>query len=226
MHYEHMLYDLFCGGPYRHRAFREAHDKKYAFNHRQTIEDIDHVRPVNAQLGPSQFWTIRSNKRLRQYPNTRLAVVGSSPWDGGEEGLKNEVMQPERCGCAKSAMRSSLVLVYVNLAVVYHHYHNGTWRSYILTPEETVPHLTKLFDSTGRRKPMFGEIQYTPYSAATVEDRTICTAIWHPGRPQIFFRPCRVFPMVLISYSSTPRAKMEEPAGYILQSADDEKHRP
>jgi hypothetical protein len=40
---------------------------------------------------------------------TRLEVVVSSPWDGGEEGLKNEAMQPERCGCAKSAMRSRWV---------------------------------------------------------------------------------------------------------------------
>jgi hypothetical protein len=46
---------------------------------------------------------------LFNFYGTRLAVVVSSPWDEGEERLNKKVMQPERCGCAKSAMRSRCV---------------------------------------------------------------------------------------------------------------------
>jgi hypothetical protein len=43
---------------------------------------------------------------LFDFHGTRLAVVVSSPWDEGGEGLKNKAMQP---GCAKLAMRSRCV---------------------------------------------------------------------------------------------------------------------
>ena len=96
----------------------EAQEKKYAFKcHRQTIEDFDHVWPVNALAfhpiyntfasagsdGTVSIWDHKVKKRLRQYQNykaaipsvafscdgTRLAIGVSYTWDDGEEGLKN-----------------------------------------------------------------------------------------------------------------------------------------
>ncbi|KIM84438.1 hypothetical protein PILCRDRAFT_6108 [Piloderma croceum F 1598] len=96
----------------------EAQEKKYAFKcHRQTIEDVDHVWPVNALAfhpiyntfasagsdGTVSIWDHKLKKRLRQYQKykaaipsvafncdgTRLAVGVSYTWDDGEEGLKN-----------------------------------------------------------------------------------------------------------------------------------------
>ncbi|KIJ11703.1 hypothetical protein PAXINDRAFT_171655 [Paxillus involutus ATCC 200175] len=95
----------------------EAQDKKYAFKcHRQTIDDVDHVWPVNALAfhpvyntfasagsdGTVSIWDHKVKKRLRQYPKysapipsvafncdgTRLAVGVSYTWDDGEEGAK------------------------------------------------------------------------------------------------------------------------------------------
>ncbi|KAH9038761.1 WD40-repeat-containing domain protein [Lactarius pseudohatsudake] len=93
-------------------------EKKYAFKcHRQTIDDVDHVWPVNALAfhptyntfasGGSDatvsIWDHKVKKRLRQYPRytspvaalafsadgTRLAVGASYTWDEGEEGARN-----------------------------------------------------------------------------------------------------------------------------------------
>ncbi|KAG8217019.1 WD40 repeat-like protein [Butyriboletus roseoflavus] len=95
----------------------EAQSKKYAFKcHRQTIDDVDHVWPVNALAfhpvyntfasagsdGTVSIWDHKVKKRLRQYPKysaaipcvafscdgTRLAVGVSYTWDDGEEGAK------------------------------------------------------------------------------------------------------------------------------------------
>ncbi|KAF8431074.1 WD40 repeat-like protein [Boletus edulis BED1] len=96
---------------------QEAQDKKYAFKcHRQAIDDVDHVWPVNALAfhpvyntfasagsdGTVSIWDHKVKKRLRQYPKyataipsiafnadgTRLAVGVSYTWDDGEEGAK------------------------------------------------------------------------------------------------------------------------------------------
>ncbi|KAH8989881.1 WD40 repeat-like protein [Lactarius hatsudake] len=93
-------------------------EKKYAFKcHRQTIDDVDHVWPVNALAfhptyntfasGGSDatvsIWDHKVKKRLRQYPRytapvaalafsadgTRLAVGASYTWDEGEEGARS-----------------------------------------------------------------------------------------------------------------------------------------
>jgi cell cycle arrest protein BUB3 len=92
-------------------------EKKYAFKcHRQTIDDVDHVWPVNALAfhptyntfasGGSDttvsIWDHKVKKRLRQYPRynvpvaalafsadgARLAVGASYTWDEGEEGAR------------------------------------------------------------------------------------------------------------------------------------------
>jgi len=92
-------------------------EKKYAFKcHRQTIDDVDHVWPVNALAfhptyntfasGGSDatvsIWDHKVKKRLRQYPRytspvaalafsadgTRLAIGASYTWDEGEEGAR------------------------------------------------------------------------------------------------------------------------------------------
>ncbi|KAH9957637.1 WD40 repeat-like protein [Lactifluus volemus] len=94
-----------------------AQEKKYAFKcHRQTIDDVDHVWPVNALAfhptyntfasGGSDatvsIWDHKVKKRLRQYPrynapiaamafsadDARLAVGASYTWDAGEEGAR------------------------------------------------------------------------------------------------------------------------------------------
>jgi len=94
-----------------------AQDKNYAFKcHRQTINDVDHVWPVNALAfhplyntfasagsdGTVSIWDHKLKKRLRQYPKysapvpsvafncdgSRLAVGVSYTWDEGEEGAK------------------------------------------------------------------------------------------------------------------------------------------
>ncbi|TFK39202.1 WD40-repeat-containing domain protein [Crucibulum laeve] len=94
-----------------------AQEKKYAFKcHRQTIDDVDHVWPVNALAfhpifntfasagsdGTVSIWDHKVKKRLRQYPKfsapvaaiafncdgTKLAVGASYTWDEGEAGLK------------------------------------------------------------------------------------------------------------------------------------------
>ena len=96
----------------------EAQEKKYAFKcHRQTIDDVDHVWPVNALAfhpvyntfasagsdGTVSIWDHKVKKRLRQYQKyktaipsigfncdgTRLAVGVSYTWDEGEEGTKS-----------------------------------------------------------------------------------------------------------------------------------------
>ncbi|KAK2462589.1 hypothetical protein APHAL10511_005322 [Amanita phalloides] len=95
----------------------EAQDKKYAFKcHRQTIDDVDHVWPVNALAfhptyntfasggsdGTVSIWDHKVKKRLRQYQKfnnavsslafncdgTKLAMALSYTWDDGESGLK------------------------------------------------------------------------------------------------------------------------------------------
>ena len=92
-------------------------EKKYAFKcHRQTIDDVDHVWPVNALAfhptyntfasGGSDatvsIWDHKVKKRLRQYTRyaapvaalafspdgSRLAVGASYTWDEGEEGAR------------------------------------------------------------------------------------------------------------------------------------------
>ncbi|KAF8266363.1 WD40 repeat-like protein [Lactarius quietus] len=92
-------------------------EKKYAFKcHRQTIDDVDHVWPVNALAfhptyntfasGGSDatvsIWDHKVKKRLRQYQRyavpvaalafsedgTRLAIGASYTWDEGEEGVR------------------------------------------------------------------------------------------------------------------------------------------
>ncbi|KZV76557.1 WD40 repeat-like protein [Peniophora sp. CONT] len=95
----------------------EIQDKKYAFKcHRQTIDDVDHVWPVNSLAfhplyntfasagsdGTVSIWDLKLKKRLRQYPKypdaipsiafnadgSRLAVGVSYTWDNGEEGAR------------------------------------------------------------------------------------------------------------------------------------------
>ena len=97
---------------------QEAQDKKYAFKcHRQTIEDVDHVWPVNALAfhpiyntfasagsdGTVSIWDYKLKKRLRQYPKyhsaipsvsfncdgTKLAIGVSYVWDEGEQGARS-----------------------------------------------------------------------------------------------------------------------------------------
>jgi len=92
-------------------------EKKYAFKcHRQTIDDVDHVWPVNALAFHSTYntfasggsdatvsiWDHKVKKRLRQYTRynapvaalafsadgARLAVGASYTWDAGEEGAR------------------------------------------------------------------------------------------------------------------------------------------
>ncbi|KAJ8503101.1 hypothetical protein ONZ45_g11153 [Pleurotus djamor] len=94
-----------------------AQEKKYAFKcHRQTIDEVDHVWPVNSLAfhpvyntfasagsdGTVSVWDHKVKKRLRQYPKynsaipsvhfnsdgTRLAVGVSYTWDEGEDGAK------------------------------------------------------------------------------------------------------------------------------------------
>ncbi|KZV76560.1 WD40 repeat-like protein, partial [Peniophora sp. CONT] len=94
----------------------EIQDKKYAFCHRQTIDDVDHVWPVNLLAfhplyntfasagsdGTVSVWDLKLKKCLRQYPKypdaipsiafnadgNRLAVGVSYTWDNGEEGAR------------------------------------------------------------------------------------------------------------------------------------------
>ncbi|KAL0953661.1 hypothetical protein HGRIS_004862 [Hohenbuehelia grisea] len=95
----------------------EAQEKKYAFKcHRQTIEDVDHVWPVNCLAfhpiyntfasagsdGTVSIWDHKVKKRLRQYSKyngaipsvcfnsdgSQLAIGVSYNWDEGEEGAK------------------------------------------------------------------------------------------------------------------------------------------
>ncbi|KAI0741991.1 WD40 repeat-like protein [Daedaleopsis nitida] len=95
----------------------QVQEKKYAFKcHRQAIDDVDHVWPVNALAfhpvyntfasagsdGTVSIWDHKSKKRLRQYPKypaavpsiafncdgTKLAVGVSYTWEEGEEGAK------------------------------------------------------------------------------------------------------------------------------------------
>ncbi|KAI0314215.1 WD40 repeat-like protein [Amylostereum chailletii] len=95
----------------------EVQDKKYAFRcHRQTIEDVDHVWPVNSLAfhptyntfasagsdGTVSIWDHKVKKRLRLYPKfrtsipsiafncdgTKLAIGLSYTWDNGEAGAK------------------------------------------------------------------------------------------------------------------------------------------
>jgi cell cycle arrest protein BUB3 len=92
-------------------------EKKYAFKcHRQTIEDVDHVWPVNALAFHPNYntfasggsdttvsiWDHKVKKRLRQYTRysapvaalafsadgARLAIGASYTWDAGEEGAR------------------------------------------------------------------------------------------------------------------------------------------
>jgi cell cycle arrest protein BUB3 len=92
-------------------------EKKYAFKcHRQTIDDVDHVWPVNTLAfhptyntfasGGSDctvpIWDHKVKKRLRQYPRygspvaalafsadgARLAIGASYTWDAGKEGAR------------------------------------------------------------------------------------------------------------------------------------------
>ena len=100
-----------------------SQEKKYAFKcHRQTINDVDHVWPVNSLAFHPTFntfasagsdatvsiWDHKVKKRLRQYPKfpggvaaiafncdgSRIAVGVSSTWDEGEEGFKAHPVIP------------------------------------------------------------------------------------------------------------------------------------
>ncbi|EIM89377.1 WD40 repeat-like protein [Stereum hirsutum FP-91666 SS1] len=95
----------------------EVQSKKYAFKcHRQTIDDVDHVYPVNSLAfhpvyntfassgsdGTVSIWDHKVKKRLRQYPRyntaipaidfncdgTKLAIGVSYNWDNGDEEAK------------------------------------------------------------------------------------------------------------------------------------------
>jgi len=95
-----------------------SQEKKYAFKcHRQTIDDVDHVWPVNAVAfhpvyntfasagsdATLSIWDHKVKKRLRQYskfpaPITaiafnctgeKLAIGVGYAWDEGDAGLKN-----------------------------------------------------------------------------------------------------------------------------------------
>ncbi|EIN08222.1 WD40 repeat-like protein [Punctularia strigosozonata HHB-11173 SS5] len=95
----------------------EMQQKKYAFkSHRQTIDDVDHVWPVNALAfhptyntlasaggdGTVSMWNHELKKRIRQYnkynssvssvafnsDGTKMAVATSYGWEAGEEGAK------------------------------------------------------------------------------------------------------------------------------------------
>ncbi|KAG6819976.1 hypothetical protein H0H93_006879 [Arthromyces matolae] len=94
-----------------------AQEKKYAFKcHRLTIDDVDHVWPVNALAFHPKYntfasagsdatvsiWDHKVKKRLRQYPKypnpisslafncdgTKLAIAASYTWDEAEAGQK------------------------------------------------------------------------------------------------------------------------------------------
>ncbi|KAF8958904.1 WD40-repeat-containing domain protein [Flammula alnicola] len=100
-----------------------AQEKKYAFKcHRQTIDDVDHVWPVNSLAfhpvyntfasagsdGTVSIWDHKVKKRLRQYPKfpgpvaavafncdgTKMAVGISYTWDEGEAGWKASRVTP------------------------------------------------------------------------------------------------------------------------------------
>ena len=100
-----------------------SQDKKYAFKcHRQSIDEKDHVWPVNALAfhptyhtfasagsdGAVSIWDHKVKKRLRQYPKypgpiaalafnsdgSRLAVGVSYTWDEGEQGMKTQNITP------------------------------------------------------------------------------------------------------------------------------------
>lgn len=97
--------------------------KKYAFKcHRHTVNDVDHVWPVNSLAfhpvystfasagsdGTVSIWDHKVKKRLRQYPKfpgpvaavdfncdgTKIAVGVSYTWDEGEAGLKTSGVTP------------------------------------------------------------------------------------------------------------------------------------
>jgi len=98
-------------------------EKKYAFKcHRQTMNDVDHVWPVNSLAfhpkyntfasagsdGTVSIWDHKVKKRLRQYPKypgpvasvafncdgTKIAVGISYTWDEGEQGMKTQNVTP------------------------------------------------------------------------------------------------------------------------------------
>ena len=100
-----------------------SQEKKYAFKcHRQTINEVDHVWPVNSLAfhptfntfasagsdGTVSIWDHKVKKRLRQYPKlpgpvaavafncdgTKIAVGVSYTWDEGEKGLKTNAVAP------------------------------------------------------------------------------------------------------------------------------------
>ncbi|OCH94014.1 WD40 repeat-like protein [Obba rivulosa] len=95
----------------------QVQEKKYAFKcHRQLIDGVDHVWPVNALAfhpvyntfasagsdGTVSIWDLKLKKRMRQFPQyhspvpsiafncdgTKLAVGVSYTWEEGEEGAK------------------------------------------------------------------------------------------------------------------------------------------
>ena len=97
--------------------------KKYAFKcHRHTVNDVDHVWPVNSLAfhpvhntfasagsdGTVSIWDHKVKKRLRQYPKfpgpvaavgfncdgSKVAVAVSYTWDEGEAGLKASGVAP------------------------------------------------------------------------------------------------------------------------------------
>jgi cell cycle arrest protein BUB3 len=98
-------------------------DKKYAFKcHRQTVNDVDHVWPVNALAfhltyntfasagsdGTVSIWDHKVKKRLKQYSKypgpvagvafncdgTKIAVGVSYTWDDGEQGMRTQNVTP------------------------------------------------------------------------------------------------------------------------------------
>ncbi|KAJ3859269.1 WD40 repeat-like protein [Lentinula novae-zelandiae] len=102
----------------------EAQEKKYAFKcHRQTIDGVDHVWPVNALAfhpiyntfasagsdGTVSVWDHKIKKRLRQYhkfnnpissvafncDGTKLAIASCYTWDEGDQGARVERERPQ-----------------------------------------------------------------------------------------------------------------------------------
>lgn len=100
-----------------------SQEKKYAFKcHRQLINNVDHVWPVNCLAfhptyntfvsagsdGTVSIWDHKVKKRLKQHPKypgpvasvafncdgTKLAIGVSYTWDEGEQGMKTQNIPP------------------------------------------------------------------------------------------------------------------------------------
>lgn len=124
-------------------------EKKYAFKcHRQTIDEVDHVWPVNALAfhpvystfasagsdGTVSIWDHKVKKRLRQYPKfnnpvsavtfnkdgTKLAMGVCYTWDEGETGVKtaHQPMVVVRKLGEEVKVRFSLVFVLLSFRLI------------------------------------------------------------------------------------------------------------